>query len=161
MAKLLIVYYSKTGNTEKMARLIAEGVEKGGVRADVRSVQDVAIEELLEYDGIISGSPTYYGGMAWEMKKLIDATLKLHGKLDGKVGGAFTSAANIGGGNETAILDMLNAWLIHGMIVQGDYLGDHYGRVSINEPDERVEKQCRRMGERYADLVKRVATSTH
>ena len=157
MNKILVVYYSKSGNTEKMAGLIAEGIEKGGVRADTRRVQDVAVEELLEYDGIISGSPTYYGGMAWEMKKFIDGTLKLHGKLDGKVGGAFTSAANIGGGNETAILDMLNAWIIHGLIVQGDPQGDHYGRVSINAPDERVEAQCRRMGERYAELVKKLA----
>jgi NAD(P)H dehydrogenase (quinone) len=157
MPKILIFYYSKTGNTEKMAKLIAEGVVKGGVKADVRRVQYAAVEELLDYDGIISGSPTYYGSMAWEIKKFIDGTLKLHGKLDGKVGGAFTSAANIGGGNETAILDMLNAWIIHGLIVQGDPKGDHYGRVSIGAPDERVETQCRRMGERYAELAKKVA----
>ena len=157
MAKVLIIYYSKSGNTEKMAKLIAEGVEDGGVRADARRVQDVAVEELLDYDGIISGSPTYYGSMAWEMKQFIDNSFKLHSKLDGKIGGAFSSAANIGGGNETAILDMLNAWLIHGMIVQGDPHGDHYGRVSINSPDERVEKQCRRMGGRIAELVKKLA----
>lgn len=156
MSKILIVFYSKSGNTEKMAKLIAEGVEQGGVRADVRRVQDVAVEELLDFDGIISGSPTYYGSMAWQMKKFIDESVKLHGKIDGKVGGAFTSAANIGGGNETAILDMLNAWIIHGMIVQGDPTGDHYGRVSINAPDDRVEKQCRRMGERYAELVRKL-----
>jgi NAD(P)H dehydrogenase (quinone) len=156
MSKVLVVYYSKSGNTEKMARLIAEGIEKGGVRADTRRVQDVAVEELLDYDGIISGSPTYYGGMAWEIKKFIDESVKLHGKLDGKIGGAFTSAANIGGGNETTILDMLNAWLIHGMIVQGDPQGDHYGRVSIGAPDERVENQCRRMGARIAELVKKL-----
>lgn len=157
MSKVLVVYYSKSGNTEKMAKLIGEGIQAGGVRADIRRVQDVAVEELLAFDGIISGSPTYYGGMAWEIKKFIDESVKLHGKLDGKVGGAFTSAANIGGGNETAILDMLNAWIIHGMIVQGDPKGDHYGRVSIGAPDERVESQCRRMGERYAALVKKVA----
>ena len=157
MAKVLIVYYSKSGNTEKMAKLIAEGIEKGKVRADVRRVQDVAVDELRDYDGIISGSPTYYGSMAWEMKKFIDQSIKLHGKLDGKVGGAFTSAANIGGGNEPTILDMLNAWLIHGMIVQGDPQGDHYGRVSINAPDARVETQCRRMGERVAELVMKLA----
>lgn len=156
MAKVLVVYYSRSGNTEKMAGLIAGGVRSAGVEAVVKRVQDTQAEELLDYDGVISGSPTYYGSMAWEMKKLIDDSVRFHGKLDGKVAGAFTSAANIGGGNETTILDMINAWLIHGMIVQGDPQGDHYGRVSINAPDDRVEKQCHRMGERVGALVRKI-----
>ena len=157
VAKVLVVYYSRTGNTEKMAKLIAEGVAAGGAEVVTKRVQDTVAEQLLDYDGIISGSPTYYGSMAWEMKKLLDDSVKFHGKLDGKAAGAFSSAANIGGGNETTILDMLNGWLIHGMIVQGDPQGDHYGRVSVGAPDDRVEKQCRRMGERFAALVKKIA----
>jgi len=157
MAKVLITYYSRTGNTEKMAKLIEEGIKAGGVEVVTKRVQDTTVDELTEYDGIIAGSPTYYGSMAWELKKLLDESVKLHGKLDGKIGGAFSSAANIGGGNETTILDILNAFLIHGMIVQGDPMGDHYGRVSINAPDSRVENQCRRMGERIAALVRKLA----
>jgi NAD(P)H dehydrogenase (quinone) len=157
MARVLVVFYSRSGNTKRMADLIAEGLNSGGAEVVTKRVQDTSVDELPEYDGVISGSPTYYGSMAWEMKKLIDDSFKLHGKLDGKCAAAFSSAANIGGGNETAIMDMLHAWLIHGMIVQGDPLGDHYGRVSINAPDVRVEKQCRRMGERFAALVKRIA----
>ncbi len=84
----------------------------------------------------------------------------MHGKLDGKIGGAFSSAANVGGGNETTITDMLNGMLIHGMIVQGDPLGDHYGPVSIKSPDERVEKQCLRFGGRIARLATRLAGKT-
>lgn len=156
MAKVLITYYSRTGNTEKMAKFIEEGIKAGGVEAVTKRVQDTTVDELTEYDGIIAGSPTYYGSMAWELKKLLDESVKLHGKLDGKVGGAFSSAANIGGGNETTILDILNAFLIHGMVIQGDPMGDHYGRVSINAPDSRVESQCRRMGERIAALVKKL-----
>lgn len=157
MAKVLVTYYSRTGNTEKMAEFIEQGLVSGGVEVVRKRVQDTTVDELTEYDGIIAGSPTYYGSMAWELKKLIDDSVRLHGKLDGKVGGAFTSAANIGGGNETTILDIVNAWLIHGMIVQGDPQGDHYGRVSINAPDARVEKQCRRFAERFAALVRKVA----
>ena len=138
MAKVLVVYYSRSGNTEQMAKPIAEGVTSGGAEVVVKRVQDTSVDDLLDYDGIISGSPTYYGSMAWEMKKLLDDSVKFHGELDGKVAGAFTSAANIGGGNETTILDMLNGWLIHGMIVRGDPKGDHYGRVSVNAPDARV-----------------------
>lgn len=157
MAKVLIAYYSRTGNTARMSELIEQGLKSGGVDVVRKRVQDTTADELLDYDGIIAGSPTYYGSMAWELKKLLDESVKLHGRLDGKVGGAFTSSANIGGGNETTILDIINAWLIHGMIVQGDSQGDHYGRVSVGAPDARVESQCKRFGERFAALVKKVA----
>jgi len=93
--------------------------------------------------------------MAAEIKKVFDDSVKFHGKLEGKVGAAFSSSANIGGGNETAILDILNAMLIHGMIIQGDPQGDHYGAVSIRLPDERAAKECLRMGSRVAKLVKK------
>jgi len=80
-----------------------------------------------------------------------------HGSLSGKVGGAFSSAANIGGGNETTILSILQAMLIHGMIVPGTADGDHYGPVSIGAPDERASKQCRALGERIAELAEKLA----
>lgn len=156
MSRVLIIYYSRTGNTEKMARLLAEGVVAGGVEAVVKKVEETEASELLEYEGIVMGSPTYYGTMSWEVKKLLDESVAYHGRLDGKVGAAFTSAANIGGGNETTVLAILEAMLIHGMVVQGDAEGDHYGRVSIDEPDHRVETQCRRAGKRLAALVKKL-----
>jgi len=154
MAKVLIVYYSRSGNTEKMAEYIAEGLKKGAVEAEVKKVQEVKPDDLLKFDGIIIGSPTYYGTMAAEIKRLLDDSVRFHGRLDGKCGAAFSSSANIGGGNETTILDILNAMLIHGMIIQGDPQGDHYGAVAIDSPDARAVKQCRRMGERFAELVK-------
>lgn len=154
--KIIIVYYSSTGNTEKMAKLVEKGARKGGVFVTTKRVEDVKTEELLEFDGIILGSPTYYGSMAAQLKELLDKTVAFHGKLDGKAGAAFSSSANIGGGNETTIADMLNALLIHGMIIQGDPEGGHYGTVSIGCPDERAEKQCVRLGERIASLVKRL-----
>ena len=80
-----------------------------------------------------------------------------HGQLDGKIGAAFSSAANIGGGNETTIMGIIEAMLISGMIVQGDPRGDHYGPVSIGKPDQRVIKQCARRGQRIAELTKKLA----
>ena len=156
MAKALIAYYSRSGNTQDMAELIAEGAKDKGVDVVVKKVQDVEPKELKGYDGIVIGSPTYYGSMAAEVKKLLDESVKFHGALDGKVGAAFSSAANIGGGNETTILDILNAMLIHGMIIQGDPMGDHYGSVSINEPDERAIRQCKRQGQRIAKLITQI-----
>lgn len=151
--KIIIIYYSSSGNTEKMAKLVEEGIKKEGVPVTTKRVEDVKTEDLLEYDGIILGSPTYYGSMAAPLKEMLDKTVAFHGKLDGKVGAAFSSSANIGGGNETTIADMLNALLIHGMIIQGDPEGGHYGTVSIGAPDARVEKQCVRLGARVASLV--------
>lgn len=157
MAKALIVYYSRSGNTRKMAETIAEGVKKEEVAVEVRDVKDVTPDDLKAFDAIVVGSPTYYGSMAAEIKKLFDDSIRFHGKLDGKIGAAFASSANIGGGNETTILDILNAMLIHGMIVQGDPKGDHYGPVAIGSPDERAVKECLRAGGRIARLAKKLA----
>ncbi len=156
MAKALVVYYSQSGNTQKMAQLIGEAIGKEGVEAAVKDVKDVSADELLQYEAIVVGSPTYYGSMAAQIKKLFDESVKFHTKLEGKIGAAFASSANIAGGNETTILDILNAMLIHGMIIQGDPRGDHYGPVAIGAPDARATKECARAGARLAGLVKKL-----
>lgn len=156
MAHALVIYYSRSGNTRKMAEMISQAIAKEGVAADLKEVKDVLPDDLLKYEGIIIGSPTYYGAMAAELKKLFDDSVKFHGKLEGKIGGAFASSANLAGGNETTILDILNAMLIHGMIIQGDPKGSHYGPVAVGAPDERAAKECQRYGERLAKLIKRL-----
>jgi NAD(P)H dehydrogenase (quinone) len=155
MSKVLVCYYSRSGNTEKMANIIAGAIEQEeGISVSLKRVEDTQPEELLEYEGLIFGSPTYYGSMAWQMKKLLDESVAFHGQLSGKVGAAFTSAANLGGGNETTIMDILKAFLIHGMIIQGDPMGDHYGPVAMEAPDKRASRECERLGHRIARLVK-------
>lgn len=156
MAGILVVYYSRSGNTKKMAELITEGAKKEGAEVTLKDVKEVAVDELLKYDGIVIGSPTYYGTMCAEIKRLLDDSVKFHGKLEGKVAAAFSSSANIAGGNETTVLDILNAALIHGMIVQGDPQGDHYGPAAIGSPDARSTKECQRLGSRVAKLIKRL-----
>ncbi|MFW6158974.1 MAG: flavodoxin family protein [Planctomycetota bacterium] len=157
MAKVLVIYASATGNTEKMAKLVGEGAEGGGADVTLKSVDDVEAAELLDYDATIVGSPTYYGAPAASIRKLFDDSVKYHGQLEGKVGAAFSSSANIGGGNETTILSILGSMLIHGMVVRGNSKGDHYGPVSINAPDHRVEKQCRELGRRTAELADKMS----
>lgn len=156
MSKVLILYYSSTGNTKQMARFIEDGVKEERVDVKVKDIETADIEDMLAVDGIIIGSPTYYGTMAAPVKEFLDKSVAIHGKLDGKVGAAFSSSANIGGGNETTITNILNALLIHGMVIQGDPSGGHYGVVSIGTPDSRVENECRRMGKRVAKLVKKL-----
>jgi len=157
MAKVLVCYYSRTGNTKKMAEKIHEVFKREGLETELKKVEEVKAEDLLSYDCIVMGSPTFYGTMAWEMKQLIDESVKFHGKLKGKVGGAFSSSANIGGGNETTVTAILDAMLIHGMIIQGEPRGDHYGPVSIGVPDGRSLKCCERLAENLAVLTKRLA----
>ncbi len=156
MGKVLVTYYTRGGTTKAMAEFVVEGAAGAGAEVDVRPVGEVKAGDLLKYDGLIVGSPTYYGHMAADVKRLFDESIRHHGKLEGKVGGAFSSAANIGGGNETTIRDILDAMLIHGMIVRGTSHGDHYGPVSVGKPDKRVSEQCRALGERVARLVERV-----
>jgi NAD(P)H dehydrogenase (quinone) len=156
MPRALVSYYSRTGNTKKMAVKIAEVLESEGLVVDLKKVEDTAPADLLGYDCIILGSPTYYGTMAWEVKKLLDESVKFHGKLRGKVGGAFTSSANIGGGNETTVLGIVKALIIHGMVVRGDHRFDHYGPVSIGRPDQRSLECCASHAKNLAALTKKL-----
>jgi len=156
MSKVLVTYYSRSGNTKAMAEIISTKLAETGNSVDLKGVTTVDVDSLPDYDGIIVGTPVYYGSMAAEIKKLIDDSVKYHRQLDGKIGGAFASSANIGGGNETAVQDIINAMLIHGMIVQGDPKGDHYGPVAIRKPDERATENCERFAERFSKLLKRV-----
>ncbi len=156
MAKGIVIYYSRTGNTKEMAEIIAKAMNDAGLQTDCKSVDKVKANDLLGYDAIVIGSPTYYGHMAGSIKELIDETVTFHGKLDGKIGAAFSSSANIGGGNETTIMGIIEAMLIAGMVVQGDPQGDHYGPVSIGKPDDRVSRQCERRGRRIAELTKKM-----
>ena len=154
MAKLLITYYTRTHHTEHMAETIAEGARGvDGAEIEVKSADEVDPKGLAGYDGIVMGTPVYYGTLAAELKKLLDESIAVHGKLVGKVGAAFASSANVGGGNETAVLSILQAMLIHGMIVQGSVMGDHYGAVAIGDLDERSRRQCLNHGRLVAELT--------
>ena len=156
MANGLVIYYSRSGNTKTMAKAIAEGMNQAGLSTTCKSVTETSVEDLLKYDAIVVGSPTYYGRIAAPIAQLFDESVSKHGKLDGRIGGAFSSSANIGGGNETTIMSIINMLLIHGAVVQGDPKGDHYGPVSIGKPDDRVLRQCERRGRRIAELTKKL-----
>jgi NAD(P)H dehydrogenase (quinone) len=156
MANGLVSYYSKSGNTKQMAEIISNSMNDSGLETDCRPVEKVKAADLLAVDAIVIGSPTYYGQMAPQISQLFADSVSRHGALMGKVGAAFSSSANIGGGNETTIMGILQAMLIHGMIIQGDPQGDHYGPVSINKPDDRVVTQCQRLGKKVAELTKKL-----
>jgi len=157
MPKVLVIYYSRSGNTELMAKRINDAIRDEKLDVTCKKVEETNLNELLEIDGLVIGSPTYYGTMAAEIKKFLDDSIKHHGKLNGKVGAAFSSAASMG--QETTVLSILEALLIHGMIIQGDAKGHHYGVTSLGKPKENDLQRCKRFGQRFAKLVKQIYIS--
>jgi NAD(P)H dehydrogenase (quinone) len=156
MARILIIYQSKTGNTEQMSEAVEVGIRREGVSVVRKKIEKTTLEDLLEPQGIIIGTPTYFAATTAEIKKLIDESIKHFGKLEGKVGAAFASSGDLGGGGETALLDVLRAFLVHGMIVPGFTSGGHYGPVSVGGPNEERKKMCTEFGAKVARLVKRI-----
>lgn len=131
---VLIVYYSKHGNTAKMAKLIARGVGLNeNSNAVIRTVaakgdEDfnnsdplVCEEDLKTCDALILGSPARFGNMAAPLKQFIDETglQWFSGTLINKPAAVFTSSASLHGGQETTLLTMMLPLLHHGMLIVG------------------------------------------
>lgn len=77
--KIMVVYDSLTGNTEKMAHAVSEGVSDEDVDVEVKRVGEASVDELPGVDGLILGSPVYYGLPTAKMKEFIDDSVKYHG----------------------------------------------------------------------------------
>lgn len=154
MPKGLVIYYSQSGNVKKLAEEITRGMSEEGLETDLKVIGDSV--NLKDYKAIVVGSPTQYGSMAWQVKKFFDESAGIHYALDGIVGGAFTSSCHVGGGNETTILDILHAMLIHGMVVQGEPMYDHYGATGLNGLSGDTLMKAHRYGERIARLTKKL-----
>jgi NAD(P)H dehydrogenase (quinone) len=101
---LLIVYYSGTGKTGKMASQIAKGVETTGVNVVTKKVEDCTQKDLAKADGLAIGSPTCYSNISWQIKRFMDETLlAFYGaghSFKGKVCGCFTSSGAYVDGKE-------------------------------------------------------------
>lgn len=154
--RILIVYDSKTGNTERMAQAIADGVAAEGVPVEVVPASAASVDALPDVAGLILGSPVYYGLPSAGLKAFIDASVKHHGRLAGKVGGAFASSGGYHSGGETTVRAILDALLVHGMVVLGTASGAHYGPVARGPPDAVTVTACREYGVKVARLVKAI-----
>jgi NAD(P)H dehydrogenase (quinone) len=157
---ILIMYYSKGGNTRKMAEAIAEGVgQVDGVEAALRHTRDVSKADFVAADGLIVGSPVYFGTMAAQLKQVLDAFVGVRRKMENKVGAAFSTSGDASGGKETTIMSIIQALLIYGMIIVGDPMSatGHYGTACVGAPDATAQENGRKLGRRVAELVKRVA----
>ncbi len=159
--QVLILYYSKGGNTKKLAEKIAEGVNSvQGVSALLRTTQDVTKEDFINSSGIIAGSPTYFGVMASDLKRVFDEFVGIRKKMENKVGAAFATSADPSGGKETTIMSIIQCLLIYGMIVVGDPMDatGHYGVACSGTPDEKILENGKKLGKRVAELCKRLGS---
>jgi NAD(P)H dehydrogenase (quinone) len=157
--QVLVLYFSKGGNTRTLAETIAQGIESvEGVKALLRSTTDVTKEDFVNSQGIIAGSPVYFGTMAAELKQVFDQFVGVRKKMEDKVGAAFTTSGDPSGGKETTIFSILQALLIYGMIIVGDPLSatGHYGVACVGAPDEKTKENALKLGRRVGELVKKI-----
>ena len=143
--KILVVFYSRNGSTEALAKAVAEGARSKGAEVRLRRVREFVGSEVMatapgwtenaarmnqEYpaptaddavwaDGIVFGSPTRFGNVTSELKAFVDSlgALWFQGKLVGKAGAAFTSTSTTHGGNESTLLSMFNFMAHLGLII--------------------------------------------
>lgn len=197
MTKILVLYYSMYGHIETLASAVAEGAKKvSGVDVTIKRVPETipaeqlaktggkanqqipvaSVQELVDYDAIIIGTPTRFGNMAGQMRNFLDQTggLWAEHKLYGKVASVFTSTS-VGGGQETTITSTWATLAHHGFIivpigygipeledisqVQG---GTPYGASTIaggdgsRSPNENELRIARYQGEHVATIAKKL-----
>ncbi len=159
---ILVMYDSNTGRTKKMAEYVQEGakINKCAI-VKLKSVNETSKDDIEWCDGIAVGTPTNTGLMSWKMKKFWDDNIpNLWGKIDGKIGCAFSSSGGWGGGNEIACQSVLTVLINYGFLVFGvtDYVADkftlHYGAVVAGEPREKREKDaCLMLGKKLTEWI--------
>jgi NAD(P)H dehydrogenase (quinone) len=157
---VLVIYYSLTGNTEKIAKAVAEGAGKiSGTTVIVKEVSTAAVDDLKKADAIVLGSPTYYGNMAGPLKSFIDDWyLKYSVNLNDKVGGSFSSGMDESGGKEHVLHSLNLVMLNAGMIVVGP-LEPPFGTAGVAALDpvnEAALKRARALGEHVAGVARRL-----
>ncbi len=141
MPDILVLYYSRYGSVAKMAQQIAQGIEAvTDCNAVIRCVPDVSAtseqtapsvpeqgppyatqQDLIDCDGLVMGSPSYFGNIAAPLKYFLDqgSQVWLSGNLIGKPAAVFTAASSLHGGQESMLLNMMIPLLHHGMIISG------------------------------------------
>lgn len=138
-----------------MAEIIADTVAKEGAQLRLKEVANASNEDLVWADGIIIGSPVYFGLPAGEIKKFIDDSISIRRQLENKVGAAFVSSGHRAGGRETTIMALLEALIVHGMVVCGDPIssGGHFGAVASGHPDDRSFQECTGLAKKVVALA--------
>ena len=195
MSQILVVYYSRYGSVSRMAQQIALGVEAvDGCNAVIRCVPDVSpnneqtqpsvpeegppyasMDDLKNCDGLLIGSPSYFGNMAAPLKYFLDQSSQvwLSGALIGKPAGVFTATSSHHGGQESLLISMMIPLMHHGMIISGipysepalqqtqtggtPYGASHVSGKQGQQLSEHESDICKALGRQIADLSIKLA----
>lgn len=165
--RVLVAYYSMTGNTEKMAQGVADGAtEVAGTVVLLKRVEQVTAEDLFGADALIVGSPVYWSNMAGPVKTFFDNWQFKFGvfpefKMRNKVGAAFATGGQVSAGKEVTMLTILAAMLGNQMIVLSG--GGAFGASATTEGgspgiDDQELAGAKALGRRVAEVAARLKT---
>jgi len=148
MPKVLVVYFSRTGNTEKMANSVAEGVKEAGVEVVVEKAELVKIDDLVAADAIAFGSATSWGYMGGKLKDVFENMLiQARDKFNGKPFAVFTSAGAMEGGKRAAES-------IENIVKYFNMQSTARGVVSQGNPTDKDKEACKELGKKLAQTIK-------
>lgn len=162
-SRILVAYYSRTGTTKKLAQAIVDGVKSvENTQVVMKMVTEVETEDLLSADGVIVGSPVYYGNMAGQVKQFFDNWNFKYGIYEervmaDKVGAAFATGYWATGGKEMAINSINAAFLNAAMIIVGGLKGSGASATGEGKEPGRGKDLVRYEYEDGYDLGRRVA----
>lgn len=144
MSKIVIIYHSQSGNTEKMAKAIRDGATSTGATVSLKKALDANADDLVNCDAVIFGTANYFNYMAGAVKDFFDRTFfTLRGKVDGK---PYATFGSYGGGKDAAIntLDKMCDGL--GLKKAAESVG------AQREPSSEALEQCKALGAKMALL---------
>jgi NAD(P)H dehydrogenase (quinone) len=139
LVKVLVTYHSLSGNTERMAEAVVDGVKRvSGAEALLKRVGKVTADDLLSADAVVVGSPVYWSNMSGEVKTFFDNWQFKFGvfpdfKMKNKIGAAFATGGQLSSGKEVTMLTILAAMLGNQMIVVSG--GGAFGASATTEGD--------------------------
>ena len=144
MSKVLIIYHSQSGNTEKMAKAIQEGAVSAGATVSLKKAANAKADDLLNCDAVIMGTANYFNYMAGAIKDFFDRTFfTLRGKVDGK---PYATFGSYGGGKDAAIGSLNEMCERLGLKKATESVG------AQREPSSEALEQCKALGAKMAHL---------
>jgi NAD(P)H dehydrogenase (quinone) len=148
MPKILVVYFSRTGNTEKMANAVAEGAKGEGVEVVVKKAEFVKIDDLVAADAIAFGSATSWGYMGGKLKDVFENMLiQTRDKFKGKPFAVFISAGAIESGKKAAeSIEYIAKYFNMKIVAEGV--------VSQGNPTGMDKEACKELGKKLAQTIK-------
>lgn len=160
--KIAIVYLSETGNTEKMASYIQNGIIDVDNTIEVKLInikddKDIDTDFINSCCAVIFGTPCYAANMCWHLKKFFDTRWDC--KLENKLAGCFATANCMHGGADVAILTVLEHTLVRGMLAYSSGAGCgrpyiHLGPVALRDELEKKKDLFELFGKRFAEKAR-------